>query len=365
MPQASFAMICCQNGAQAAVLKEVERDGWRLAFSRPGFVTVKSEAGNNRLPRGVFVRTAAWSLGKAAGGDSTRMLEQLTEAVVATKQKYDRLHVWPRDRVPIGRFDFEPGVDEVSAVIAQLLAEGLPTSHVLTRTANELAKPGERVLDVVLVDPANWWIGWHEVPKAAARGDSGHLLPTTWPGGVQPIVPTVPVISRAYYKAAEAIAWSGLSLKPGDLAAEVGSSPGGACGRLLELGLRVIGIDPGEMAEEILEHPRFTHIRARAGDIPRREFRGVKWLLVDSNVRPDQSLTTIENIINHRHSSIEGMILTLKLGGFEHADRIPGWIQRLKSWGAYDIRVRNLARGKVEVCMVAKLRPEVEPSHPS
>ena len=358
MTHASFAMICCQNGAQAAVLQDIERDGWRLAFSRPGFVTVKNDSKTDRLPRGVFVRTASWSLGKATGGDSAQMIEQVNQAISASKLTFDRLHVWPRDRVPIGRFDFEPGVDEISSAIADVLASGLPRTKVRSAVPNEVAKPGEKVLDIVIVDPANWWIGWHEVPKAAARQDSGHLAPTMWPGGVQPLVPTVPVISRAYYKAAEAISWSGFDMKPGDLVAEIGSSPGGACGRLLELGMRVIGIDPGEMDPEILSHPKFSHIRARAGDIPRREFKGVKWLLVDSNVRPDQSLTTVETIVNHRHTSIEGMLLTLKLGGFEHSDRIPGWIKRIKSWGAHDIRVRNLARGKVEVCLAAKMRPE-------
>ncbi len=351
-------MLSCQHGAQPVVLAEVERDGWRLAFSRPGFVTVKHDAASDRLPRGVFVRTASWSLGKATGSDSSAMIQELSAAIRTANLPFDRLHVWPRDRVPIGKFGFEPGGDEVSAAIANTIANGLTDEELKHRQPNQIAKPGDQVLDIVLVDPANWWIGWHEVPKAAARLGSGHLSPTMWPGGVQPITPTVPVISRAYYKAAEAIAWSGFEIESGDLAVEVGSAPGGACGRLLELGLSVIGIDPGEMDPAIAEHRNFKHIRARAGDIPRREFRGAKWLLVDSNVRPDHSLTTVENIINHRESSIEGMLLTLKLGGFEHADRIPGWIQRVKTWGARDIRIRNLARGKVEVCMSARLPVE-------
>ncbi len=362
MSDASFAMICCQNGAQAAVLAEVEREGWHRAYSRPGFVTLKNEARTDRLPRGVFARTASWSIGKASGTESTALIEQLVEVIAASKLPiklpFDRLHVWPRDRVPIGKFGFEPGLDEVTSAIASEIAKALPTSALKSRSANELAQAGENVLDVVLVDPAHWWIGWHEVPKAAARPSAGNLLPLTWPGGVQPIAPTVPVISRAYYKAAEAIAWSGFAIAPGDLAVEIGSAPGGACGRLLELGLRVIGIDPGDMDESILRQRKFKHIRARAGDIPRREFRGAKWLLVDSTVRPDQSLTTVENIVGNRQTTFEGILLTLKLGGFEHADRISGWVARVKSWGGHDIRIRNLARGKVEVCMAAKLKPQ-------
>lgn len=102
-------------------------------------------------------------------------------------------------------------------------------------------------------------------------------------------------------------------MQPGDLAVEIGSAPGGACGRLLELGLRVIGIDPAEMDPRIDQHRNFQHIRARGGDLPRRQFRGAKWLLVDSNVRPDQTLTTIENIVTHRQSDFVGLLITLKL----------------------------------------------------
>ena len=348
-------MVCCQNGAQGAVVAEVQHDGWKLAFSRPGFVTLKSDSATDRLPRGVFVRTASWSLGKTQGSDSVVMIEEVIQTITQTGRTFDRLHVWPRDRVPIGKFDFEPGPDELTNAIAESIIAKLDRKQVRSPTVNEVAKAGENVLDIILVDPSQWWIGWHYVPKA--KKDPGAHIPTTWPGGVQPIVPTVPVISRAYYKAAEAIAWSGFDMRRGDLCVEIGSAPGGACGRMLELGMKVIGIDPGEMDPEILEQPGFTHILARAGDIPRREFRGAKWLLVDSNVRPDQSLTTVENIINNDQSSFEGVILTLKIGGFAHADRIPGWIQRVKKWGAQDIRVRNLARGKVEVCLVAKLRP--------
>jgi len=351
-----FAMIACQNGAQQVVVAEVASDNWRLAFSRPGFVTVKRDVATDRLPRGVFVRAASWSIGKTAGVDSNVMIAEVTELVRATGHVFNRLHVWPRDRVPIGKFGFEPGVDEVTAVVASAIAAGLPRDIVTTAIANEVAAPGDRVLDIILVDPANWWIGWHRVP-GSAHATGGDSIPTTWPGGVQPLEPVVPVISRAYFKAAESIAWSGFNMRQGDVAVEIGSAPGGACGRLLELGLTVIGIDPGDMDPEIEENRNFSHIRARAGDIPRREFRGAKWLLVDSTVRPDQSLTTVENIITNRESSIEGMLLTLKLGGFEHADRIPGWIQRVKTWGAMDIRVRNLARGKVEVCLAARMKP--------
>jgi 23S rRNA (cytidine2498-2'-O)-methyltransferase len=354
---AAFAMVCCQNGSEPAVKEEVGRDGWRLAFSRRGFITLKHEDKPKGLPRGVFVRTSAWSLGMVKGEDFAENLTKLLSIIgdSGAKQSFDQLHVWPRDRVPVGKFDFEPGPDELSTVVGQQIAAALQSRGVIRSDAfNAIASPGERVLDIVLVDPSQWAIGWHEVPRLSGTA-AAKVIAKSWPGGVQPIEPAEPVISRAYFKVAEAIAWSGLEMQPGDLAVEVGSAPGGSCGLLLERGLHVLGIDPAEMDPEILAHPNFRHIRARAGDLPRSDYRSAKWLLVDSNVRPDQTLTTVEHIVTHRESTIEGMLLTLKLGGIEHADRIDGWIRKVRQWKAHDVRVRQLARSKIEVCLTARI----------
>jgi 23S rRNA (cytidine2498-2'-O)-methyltransferase len=361
-----FAIVCCQNGADSAVKAEVTDDGWRLAYSRRGFLSFKKDMprtasvgryDHRRLPSGVFVRTASWSLGLASGEDAAANAAQ---AIAVIEQSgvalpLDCVHIWPRDRVPVGKFDFEPGVDEVALAVGEMLMPRLVQAGIVSETGfNTVAKRGQRVLDIVLIEPSQWAIGWHPVPKLTGA-NANSVLPTMWPGGVQPLDPPRDVISRAYFKAAEAIAWSGFDLRPGDTAVEVGASPGGACSLLLEMGLNVVGIDPAEMAPEVLEHKNFRHIRARAGDLPRSEFQGAKWLLVDSNVRPDQTLTTVEHIVMHRASTIRGMILTLKLGGISHADRIAGWVRRVQSWGATDVQVRQLARGKIEVCLVARM----------
>jgi 23S rRNA (cytidine2498-2'-O)-methyltransferase len=354
---AAFAMVCCQNGSEPAVKQEVAREGWRLAYSRRGFITLKHEAKPKGLPRGVFVRTACWSLGMIKGEDFKVNLDRLVTILrdSGVKEAFDRLHVWPRDRVPVGKFDFEPGPDELSQVVGEGIAEGLLGRGLIrSNPLNSVAAAGERVLDVVLIDPSQWAIGWHEVPKLAGPA-AAKMVAKTWPGGVQPLEPGDLVLSRAYFKVAEAIAWSGLEMQSGDLAIEVGASPGGSCGLLLERGLRVIGIDPAEMDPEILTHPNFRHLRARAGELPRSEYHGAKWLLVDSNVRPDQTLTTVEQIVTHRESTIQGMLLTLKLGSIEHADRIEGWVRKVRQWKAHDVRVRQLARSRIEVCLTARI----------
>lgn len=343
----TFAMLCCAHGAELAVKEAMVADGWRLAFSRPGFVTAKHDSAPEP-PTGVFIRTASRSIGQCRSeqGDEqiASLLEKLKSSPLANRP-FDQLHVWPKDRAPIGRFGFEPGADEVSGMVADQAYAALKDEHVRCDGPNRIAEADERVLDIVLVEPSHWFIGTH----------TATTWPTRWPGGVQPISPAYQPISRAYYKAAEAITWSGFDLQAGDLAVEIGSAPGGACGRLLELGMRVIGIDPAEMDPQIAEHPKYRHFKARAGDLPRRVFRGAKWLLVDSNVTPDKTLVTVGNLVTNQQTSFEGLLLTMKLGDYTHHDRIPKWKRTIQGWGAKQIQVRQLARNRCEVCFAVTM----------
>lgn len=342
MSEATFAMLCCACGAEHLVKETMSAEGWRLAFSRPGFVTAKHDEAKS-LPAGVFIRTAAKSIGSAKSEDASELVSKLIEKLESTDttgKPFDQLHVWPKDRAPIGRFGFEPGSDEVSTAVAEQIHAALNGKWVRSDAPNRIAQPGESVLDVVLVEPAHWFFGTHVAST----------WPTRWPGAVQPIRLKEEPVSRAYYKAAEAITWSGFDFQEGDLAVEIGSAPGGACSRLLELGLRVIGVDPAEMDPTVMEHPRFRHIRARGGDIPRKEFKGAKWMLVDSNVKPAQTLTTVGNIVNHRQSSFRGLLVTMKIGDYNSAHLIQEWRDKIANWKPKSVRVRQLARNKIEVC---------------
>ena len=347
MTEPTFAMLCCAHGAEQAIKESIAVDGWRLAFSRPGFVTAKNDT-EVPLPTGVFIRTAARSIGQARSVDSRQQIATLVEqleTVHASARLFDQLHVWPKDRTAIGRFGFEPGVDEISKAIAEEVFAAIKQKWLRCDAPNRIAQPGDVVLDVVLVEPSHWFFGTH---VAAA-------WPSRWPGGVQPIDPLHEPISRAYYKAAEAITWSGFDMQAGDLVVEIGSAPGGACGRLLELGMQVIGIDPAEMDPRIANHPKFRHLRARAGDLPRSEFRDAKWLLVDSNVKPAQTLVTVGNIVTHRHSKLRGLLITLKIGDYSSANLIDRWSKTIQSWNPKEVHVRQLARNKCEVCFAVTM----------
>ncbi|MFK8114970.1 MAG: SAM-dependent methyltransferase [Rubripirellula sp.] len=347
MSEPTFAMLCCACGAEKIVKEAMAADGWRLAFSRPGFVTAKHDE-ISPLPEGAFVRTASKSIGSIRHEDANELVRGLIEKLESTYPAvipFDQLHVWPKDRAPIGRFDFEPGEDEVSKVVADQIYAALKEKWLRCDAPNRIAQPSESVLDVILVEPSHWFFGTH----------TAATWPTRWPGGVQPMHPKHQPISRAYYKAAEAITWSGFDLQPGDLAIEIGSAPGGACSRLLELGMRVIGIDPADMDERIMGHPKFRHIKARGGDLPRKDFRGAKWMLVDSNVKPAQSLVTVGNIVTNRQSDFRGLLMTMKIGEYESAGLIDQWVSKIKKWNPKSIRVRQLARNKIEVCIAVEL----------
>ncbi|TWU18362.1 SAM-dependent methyltransferase [Allorhodopirellula heiligendammensis] len=340
----SFVMLSCAHGAEGIVKSTIAEDGWRLSFSRPGFVTAKHD-GLRSPPSGIFIRTASRSLGSGKSGDADELIDRLIESTQSLTLPVDHLHVYPRDRAPIGRFDFEPGPDEVSTAVAERIHQRLGPDRVRCATPNEIAQPSQTILDVVLIDPSHWFFGIH----------TATTLPSRWPGGVQPVAPEYEPISRAYYKAAESIAWSGFDLRPDDLAVEVGSAPGGACGRLLEMGLHVIGVDPAEMDPRIADHPRFIHYAARAGDLPRRVFRGAKWLLVDSTVKPDATLSTVRNMIESRETSFQGCLITMKLGDYERASQIPRWEREVQRWRPKQVEIRHLARNRCEVCFAVTL----------
>ena len=86
-------------------------------------------------------------------------------------------------------------------------------------------------------------------------------------------------------------------------------APGGASQALLARGLLVTGIDPAQVDPRVLSHPNFTHVRKRAADVRRREFRGVTWLTADMNVDPQATLDAVAAIVTYPTVEIRGLLL--------------------------------------------------------
>ena len=151
----------------------------------------------------------------------------------------------------------------------------------------------------------------------------------------------------------EALLWSQLPLRANDRCVEIGSAPGGACQALLERGCQVIGIDPAEMHPDVLAHEKFQHLRQKAAETRRRDLRGVRWLMADSNVAPNHTLDSVESIVQHQDVNIKGMLLTLKLIKWELADDLAEYVARIRSWGFQYVRTRQLAHNRQEICVAA------------
>ncbi len=350
-----YLFIVCQVGSEAALKQEVARrhPSFRFSFSRPGFVTfrIPDEIVRDRKfeLNCVFARTWGFSLGKTVGTDGHQLAREFWKPFVEhypadVLAQFRHLHVWQRDRELPGDFDFEPGVTPLAEAIGELVLEQRPNvGTTWSLPVNEDAQVHDRVLDCVLVEPNEWWFGWHRAST----------VETCWPGGVPGIDWPENMISRTYLKMVESLLWSELPVQAGNRCVEIGSAPGGSCQALLDRGCVVTGIDPAEMNPILLAHPKFTHVRAKAKDVKRSLFQGFRWLMADANVAPKYTLDTVEAIVTQPETRIEGLFLTLKLTDPSLAADLPLFHKRIRSWGYRRVRARQLAFNKQEVCVVA------------
>lgn len=350
-----FVFVTSQVGAEQALIAEVGRccPGWVPAFRRPGFVTFKAPPDWQSEGVGwefspVFGLATGLSYGGVKGATAEELARQWWNS--AGPLPFHRVHVWQRET--------EPRRDDVPLPAQSPLAQSarealqrtcpcLPPVGLAAFDPHEPAAFGDLVLDCIVLEENHWWLGYHRARGPASR----------YPGGIFPLQLPERAVSRAWLKMEEALRWSGLPIPAGARCAELGSAPGGASQALLDRGMVVLGIDPAEMHPIVLEHPRFTHLRRRSTQTPRRVFRKVRWLFSDMNVAPNYTLTAVETIVTHPEVNIRGMILTLKLPEWRMAEAIPDWLRRIRSWGYNEIEARQLYYNRQEICVAALQRP--------
>ncbi|MFV1965114.1 MAG: SAM-dependent methyltransferase [Pirellulaceae bacterium] len=344
-----YLFVVCQRGAEHALKNEIARrwPDFRFSYSRPGFVTFRLPEDAERSAdfdlRSTFARAYGFSLGRVVGQRADVLASELWSAV--KDRRVDHLHVWQRDMRLPGDRGFEPGISLLASEAANILVDRRPirTDAMPHVPVNRRARVGQAILDCVIVEPNEWWLGHHVAGS----------MPSRYPGGVCVIDPQADTVSRAFWKMTEALNWSQLPVEKGDRCVEMGSAPGGSCQALLARGLRVIGVDPADMDESILEHPNFTHLPMRAADVKRREWSGVRWLSVDTNVAPNHTLDTVESLVADSRVHIRGMLLTLKFPDWQVAEQIPAFLDRIRSWGYRYVRARQLAFHRHEICVAA------------
>ena len=366
-----FLFCTCQIGAEKALKGELARRSGelRFAFSRPGFLTFKlppkMELANDFRLRSVFARSYGFSTGKAeisipeADSDSSGLdspgsgvnIDDLATLVwqIAPSMDFQRIHVWPRDTAQPGRHGYKPSITPQARQLHEALRRHCPKPDFLApedADPNQAATRGLLVLDCIIIDPGVCWVGYHRVRGFSSR----------WPGGMISLELPEDAVSRAWLKMEEGLRWSRLPIRPGNRCAEIGSAPGGSSQALLARGLQVTGIDPAAMDPAVLENPNFTHIRRRAIQVRRRDFRKIRWLMADMNAVPKYTLDAVEAIVTHPTIHIRGLLLTLKLTDWRLAEHIPEYLDRIRSWGYEVVRARQLMHNRQEICVAAMNR---------
>jgi 23S rRNA (cytidine2498-2'-O)-methyltransferase len=162
-------------------------------------------------------------------------------------------------------------------------------------------------------------------------------------------------VSRAWLKLDEAIATFGIDIAPGTRVCEWGAAPGGACQRLLEAGLEVVAVDPAPLDAVVAAEPGFTQWRKRARDVALRDLRGFRWLLSDMNIDPTSTLEAVGRAATAPGTTLEGLVLTLKIPDWSRAAALDEWLAAVRSWG-FTPEARQLSTGGREVCVVARRR---------
>ncbi|TWT98009.1 putative 23S rRNA ribose 2'-O-ribose methyltransferase [Botrimarina colliarenosi] len=355
--ETEFVYCTCQPGAEPALKGEVAArvPEWKFAFSRPGFVTFKLPApvSANRFEpmRLTFARTSGLSFGRveAESADPAALAKLIWEHGAARQLAETgplALHVWARDTDLPGENNVEPGPNAETFAAVAALREAAPAGALVDRSNEDEKKTASKVaFDVAMVEPNQWWIGAHALRSRVDR----------WPGGVPRLEAPQHAVSRAYLKMQEGLRWSGIPAQKGDYWIELGCAPGGASQALLDVGMRVVGVDPAEVDPVVLAHPDFEHLNARASEIGVDEVTDAAWITADINCAPQYTLDGVERLVTHPSMHVRGLLLTLKLLSLNLAkpEVIAETIARVRSWGYTDVRTRQLAHNRREYCLAA------------
>lgn len=340
-----FLLCGCQPGAEAALREQAARvlPGVRPGAWRRGVVTFRLPEGSSpsmdRLAADlVLARTVVHSLGQVTGDEPQALAREAVALVRANGAAPQNVHVWNRV-MPVGPGAAEAARATIAARRALLEALGLEATHPAE------ASPGERVLDCVIDTPIRWWVGWHISDSVSSR----------WPGGFHPAASeALPegVVSGAWLKLDEAMRVFEIPFAAGERAIELGASPGGACQRLLEAGLHVVGVDPALVDPVVAARPRFTQWRMRAREVPLDRFHGCDWLVADMNIDPKSTLAALGRVATARGVRLSGIVATLKIPDWSRAAELAGWLDTIRSWG-FEPRARQLSTSGREISVVA------------
>lgn len=155
--------------------------------------------------------------------------------------------------------------NQAFSVQTRLLGKGWPYGpyDVNTRLADLLLDAGGELN----VRRPVWVLSVVLTPEAGFLGFSrAENNLSDWAGGARRFKREKGQISRAEFKFLEALEVFDLTLPEGGTALDLGAAPGGWTRLLLRQGLRVVAVDPAELAPSLQRAPKVQHVRMLAQD---------------------------------------------------------------------------------------------------
>jgi len=355
-----FVYTTCKRGFEKLLKQQVleAQPDLRFAFSRPGLLTWKCpdtyDSREFRRPASVWLaRSAGESLTSQALTAADVKLAALELKATRGITKPLRLHCWARE-----------GEEGLSSEHPQLIAdrakrvddfrrELLAESDGLFHIDGEVANDGDYVLDVILGEGQEKnFVGAHTHGAACRTRLPNNFLHLELPSDAP---------SRAYLKTEEAVVSLQLPVVAGDVAVEIGSSPGGSVLSLLRRGVTVYGVDPCPSdrthSPVVLGHKSFREVKSklhqlRLSDLPKSS----DWLLCDANIGPEEAVPHLSRLAKSL-SLRKGLLYTCKLGGPLLAMQPSRVLQYIESVAA------DMASGSGGLFDEADVQPLSLPSH--
>jgi 23S rRNA (cytidine2498-2'-O)-methyltransferase len=241
-----------------------------------------------------------------------------------------------------GRFLKRGSLEEVT--------NGLIQQHLFYNLKGEIFKEysfksGDWVKEIIQVSDTQFYLGEFRAS----------ILNAPTPGGFSKFILPDESPSRAYLKVVDGMNYMGVNVLEGEKALEIGSSPGGATYALLKMGLTVEGIDPAEMSEICLSHPKFFHHKKSIQDFNVFDLKNhIEWLFVDMNLAPEGSLREIEKVVEKVRPSLKGAFITLKMTKFELVSRVPMYLSIVQKMGLNVVMATQLPSHKQEFLIFAE-----------
>jgi 23S rRNA (cytidine2498-2'-O)-methyltransferase len=162
------------------------------------------------------------------------------------------------------------------------------------------------------------------------------------------------IVSRTYYKTAQAFEY--LTDERFKMALEIGCAPGGSVSFLLQQGMEVVGIDPGEMDADVLKHTQFTHHQWPIQRLSAPEISGfekIDLLSVDLNLKPGQALDEVLRFIPQL-KGLKLLLMIFKVSRPEEMRPMMSWLSRVQATGAKDAFYLHLPAHRHETLLVAR-----------